>query len=328
MLDNDSFVKDMASLTPSHKLGLQWFIDNQGSTKTFPAPLADGSLLATRGKGIYKPHYTNYALSVRIQLDSQYKDGARVAIGQNGWAFAYHEEMNRRASISSADNRYANRGLLDCLRDRVPVGIMRQIQKGDEGGSLYSVVGLGNVIEKYGAYFILTDMATASQLPSRVITQYVMEEQAQSETLEMIDPDVDLDGYESRVRTLRNIYRRQGQVNFRQILVEEYAGRCVISGCSTLGILDAAHIYPYRGSASNSVKNGLLLRTDFHGLFDLDLLGIHPATRTVFFHRDVQDDEYRKYSGAELRPPRNAGAQPLTEYLAHRWEIFSTSAEF
>jgi HNH endonuclease len=44
-------------------------------------------------------------------------------------------------------------------------------------------------------------------------------------------------------------------------------------------------IRPYRGDHDNDPKNGLLLRTDLHTLFDLNLLGIKPDTLTVIIHR-------------------------------------------
>ena len=38
--------------------------------------------------------------------------------------------------------------------------------------------------------------------------------------------------------------------------------------------LEAAHIIPYKGSSTNHIQNGILLRADIHTLFDLDLLRI------------------------------------------------------
>ena len=59
---------------------------------------------------------------------------------------------------------------------------------------------------------------------------------------------------------------------FRDALIGAYAGRCAITGCSVLDILEAAHITPYLGPDTNHVTNGLLLRADLHTLFDTCLL--------------------------------------------------------
>jgi putative restriction endonuclease len=40
--------------------------------------------------------------------------------------------------------------------------------------------------------------------------------------------------------------------------------------------LEAAHIVPYSGEGSHEVNNGLLLRADFHRLFDVGLVSVTP----------------------------------------------------
>jgi len=52
-------------LPDQHRLALEWFIEHADSDQPWPAPLPDGSLLVTRAKGIYKPNWSRYALSVR-----------------------------------------------------------------------------------------------------------------------------------------------------------------------------------------------------------------------------------------------------------------------
>jgi putative restriction endonuclease len=76
--------------------------------------------------------------------------------------------------------------------------------------------------------------------------------------------------------TARQIRERRGQRAFRDALRRRYGGRCAVTGCTVLDLLEAAHIKPYRGDRDNNPQNGLLLRADIHTLFDLDLLGIEP----------------------------------------------------
>ncbi len=57
-----------------HRTALKWFIEHTGTTLPWPTPLSDGTLLATKAKGIYKPKWTRYALSVRQTLNSPYYD--------------------------------------------------------------------------------------------------------------------------------------------------------------------------------------------------------------------------------------------------------------
>jgi len=77
----------------------------------------------------------------------------------------------------------------------------------------------------------------------------------------------------------RLIRPRIGQGAFRLALTDAYKRRCAITGESTLPVLEAAHIVPYAGDGDHEVTNGLLLRSDFHKLFDVGLVGITPDLR-------------------------------------------------
>jgi predicted restriction endonuclease len=93
--------------------------------------------------------------------------------------------------------------------------------------------------------------------------------------------DVPGDDYDARRRAQRQIMQRRGQPEFRAALICAYGGRCAITRCDAVEALEAAHIRPYRGPASNVVSNGLPLRSDIHTLYDLDLIAINPDTHEV-----------------------------------------------
>lgn len=84
-----------------------------------------------------------------------------------------------------------------------------------------------------------------------------------------------------RLDVLRSIRARRGQAKFRNGLIDRYGARCMISGCEIMEIVEAAHIWPYRGDEDHVLTNGLLMRSDLHTLFDYDLIGIDPVTLTV-----------------------------------------------
>lgn len=69
---------------------------------------------------------------------------------------------------------------------------------------------------------------------------------------------------------------RLGQGSFRLLVTEAYNRRCAITGESTLPVLEAAHIIPYSEHGTHDVTNGLLLRADFHKLFDSGLVSVSP----------------------------------------------------
>jgi hypothetical protein len=121
----------------------------------------------------------------------------------------------------------------------------------------------------------------------------------------------DPDGVDRRPVVERQIRERRGQRQFRDALREWYGDRCLVTACEVLAVLEAAHINPYRGKNDNHPENGLLLRSDIHTLFDLDLLGIEPESLRTELHPDVAK-EYGDLDGIELactgihRPSRKA----------------------
>jgi len=69
---------------------------------------------------------------------------------------------------------------------------------------------------------------------------------------------------------------RLGQGSFRVVVTEAYNRKCAMTGESTLLALEAAHIVPYAEEGAHDVRNGLLLRADFHRLFDAGLVSVTP----------------------------------------------------
>jgi putative restriction endonuclease len=69
---------------------------------------------------------------------------------------------------------------------------------------------------------------------------------------------------------------RLGQGAFRVSVTEAYQRRCAMTGENTLLVLEAAHIKPYAEDGPHAVSNGLLLRSDFHKLFDAGLVTVTP----------------------------------------------------
>ncbi|MGK2870738.1 MAG: HNH endonuclease [Alphaproteobacteria bacterium] len=72
---------------------------------------------------------------------------------------------------------------------------------------------------------------------------------------------------------------RLGQASFRALVTEAYDKRCAITGENTLAVLEAAHIVPFGKQGTHEVRNGLLLRADFHRLFDVGLVSVSPELR-------------------------------------------------
>ena len=140
-------------------------------------------------------------------------------------------------------------------------------------------------------------------------------------TVESLDPGTIED---ARKRTLASIVQRQGQGLFRRRLLEAYGRRCAITGCATEAVLEAVHITPYLGKATNDLTNGLLLRSDLHTLFDLGLIGVAPSTFALVLSQSLRNGDYARYAGKPISVPRQPSDQPaeraLKQHLA-KWKL-------
>ena len=127
---------------------------------------------------------------------------------------------------------------------------------------------------------------------------------------------------DTRDRTLRAIYQRRGQQQFRDSLFAAYDGYCMVTGCSVPDVLEAAHIHPYVGSDTNKVDNGLLLRADVHTLFDCGRIAIDPDSMTVLVATELEDSEYGPMRGRRIRSPQRPSQRPSAEALRAHMKRF------
>lgn len=127
------------------------------------------------------------------------------------------------------------------------------------------------------------------------------------------------DGIDRRPVVERQIRERRGQQQFRDDLRERYGDQCLVTGCEILAIVEAAHINPYRGENDHHPENGLLLRSDIHTLFDLDLLGIEPDSMRVQLHPGIST-EYAAISGVVLKS--SPDVRPSARELQKRYNDF------
>ncbi|NRD45410.1 HNH endonuclease [Corallococcus exiguus] len=120
---------------------------------------------------------------------------------------------------------------------------------------------------------------------------------------------------DARSRILASIVQRQGQPAFRRELLSAYGGKCAITQCELEEVLEAAHVYPFRGSVTNVVQNGLLLRSDIHTLFDRGLIAVDTADWSILIHEKLVSTCYSVLSGRKLSLPLNHQMHPNTDAL-------------
>lgn len=97
---------------------------------------------------------------------------------------------------------------------------------------------------------------------------------------------------------------RLGQGAFRVAVTDAYQRRCAITGEKTLPVLEAAHIMPYAENGPHLVSNGLLLKSDFHTLFDDGYITLTKDYRIEVSHRLHEDygngKDYYRFNGQPI----------------------------
>ena len=113
---------------------------------------------------------------------------------------------------------------------------------------------------------------------------------------------------------------RLGQGTFRIMVTDAYHRACAITEEHSLPALEAAHIRPFNESGAHTVNNGLLLRSDFHRLFDRGYLTITPDYR-IEISRRLKDEfengrSYYPFNGTRLHHmPSDRNEWPSKELL-------------
>lgn len=120
---------------------------------------------------------------------------------------------------------------------------------------------------------------------------------------------------------------RRGQGAFRLMVMDAYERRCAITGERTLPALEAAHIRPFSEHQKHEVRNGILMRSDLHRLYDLGLVTVKPdftfhVSRTI--ERDYANGKiYYALDGTTISTPAHVDAKPdidaLAWHAAHRF---------
>jgi hypothetical protein len=121
--------------------------------------------------------------------------------------------------------------------------------------------------------------------------------------------------------------RRIGQRKFRFSMMERFGENCAFSGPQPPQVLEAAHLYSFSERPTHDHDGGLLLRRDFHSLFDAKLLAINPTTWKVeVAPRVLAFPTYRPLDGSEVRIPRDR--RPSRSLIKKHYEQYQSAHSY
>jgi putative restriction endonuclease len=134
-----------------------------------------------------------------------------------------------------------------------------------------------------------------------------------------------------RYGTAQLVRPRLGQGTFRVAVTQAYHGACAVSGEHSLPVLDVAHIQGYSDGGPHDVRNGLLLRTDIHRLFDRGYVTVTPDHRFEVSRRLREEFEngktYYALQGRVIQLPDRATDRPDSALLQwHNEHVFEKGA--
>ena len=141
------------------------------------------------------------------------------------------------------------------------------------------------------------------------------------------EPDLRTDEERARYGKETLIKPRLGQGSFKILVTDAYRRSCAITRERVLPVLEAAHIKPYSDAGPNEVRNGVLLRSDMHKLFDRGYLTITPKLH-IEISRRIKDEfdngeYYFTFHGQQFNLPRRPADRPSSEFLIwHSEKIF------
>jgi putative restriction endonuclease len=191
--------------------------------RPFQAQPDNGFRLVNQAKGIYKPHYTEYALSVRQTLDGPYADKDVEWRPDGSWVYPYFQE---NPDPAQRNREATNRGLMQCMEDSVPIGVLLQTKP--KPGVQYRVLGLALVTDWQDGYFILEGFSDAGEAAGR--DPDAAHHRAVAATLQQ--PDFQADSVEdARERQIAEVIRRRGQGRFRAAVMAAYGRKCAVTNC-------------------------------------------------------------------------------------------------
>jgi len=182
-------------------------------------------------RGVYKPEGDEYALSIQMNPKSVW--GSEINFETGEWKINYDfgEEGNYSSDISS---------LKKCFDSNIPIGVIYKPEKG-----VNRILGLGKITIVDGTKFTIIPYEIddkTSQVESLSST-YANDEISRG--------DFSAQGSESTV------YVRAKQGKFKEILLQEYDGKCAFCRLDIPDYLTGAHIVPYNIMCKEEPQNAM-----------------------------------------------------------------------
>jgi hypothetical protein len=277
-------------------------------------------------EGIYKPAWSNYALSIASMLKSPYSDQTHFHPDRTWW-------MHYSPKAGGLDLA-ANASVIRCMTDAEPLLVLKQIStKDSNSGAQHRLLGLGLV----EAFDPVNQLFQIRGVPADRFTDYLdtpltddlIETALRLESLEQWQPFVKED------RVLYHVNAQKRDQAFRDVVLGNYDRTCAVTGQKFVYSLtveaDAAHIISKGVRGTDDPRNGLALSRSAHWAFDQGIFTLSDQYE-VIIHPSAKQDSLNAFPLLEMDRkrillPSDSAYLPHPEALAwHRSERFGAFA--
>lgn len=235
-------------------------------------------------EGIYKPAWSNYALSIASMLTSPYADETHHHHDGTWWMHYSPKAGGMELKV--------NASLIRCMTDAEPLLVLKQVSdKMSAHGSNYRLLGLG-LVEAFDYAKNLFQIRGVS-LEKFIDYLHLPLEDDLVETAMRLEA---LESWQPFLKEDRVIYRVSAQrrdIAFRGVVLDNYDKTCAVTGqkfvFSETVEADAAHIIDKGSRGTDDPRNGLALSKSVHWAFDQGIFTIsdqyeviiHPKAKTA-----------------------------------------------
>jgi hypothetical protein len=275
--------------------------------------------------GIFKPAWSDYALSIVIKLSSPYDHKDEVIFLEDGrWLMTYSP---RSGGLNVPDNR----ALIKCMDDRVSLAVFKQMtEKRDrQHGSTYLVLGLG-LIANYDPSADVFIVESVDQPSLEEVTGVIVDEETRYEVQLYARLTNEFQPFVEETRATYTVSAPKREGAFRHLVLKEYDFCCAVCEAkfrlANLVEATAAHIVPKHKKGTDDPRNGLALCRTHHWAFDASIFSLDDECR-VLLSSKVKQAETKNFglmSLAEQRIilPENGILRPHPEALEwHRSNV-------
>jgi HNH endonuclease len=273
-------------------------------------------------EGIYKPAWSNYALSIASMLKSRYSDEVFYNSDRTWW-------INYSPKAGGMDLA-VNTALIRCISDKQPVLVLRQeSNKTSPDGARYRLLGLGAVEDFDVANDLFRirgwDWSGVSQFLGIDLDDKLIETALRLESLEKWTPFVQED------RAVYRVSPQKRDAAFRGIVLSNYENTCAVTRLrfqTTKNVeADGAHIIRKDVRGTDDPRNGMALSKSVHWAFDRGIFTISDQYE-VLIHPKARDANVANFPLMEMNRrnillPADEHYRPHPEALAwHRKEVY------